>query len=91
MEAEQLVAEGLVLMMVGMGTVFVFLTALVLAVSGMSRLLAHYPDSVATLETAARVPPPAAGPVDDRLAAAIGAAVHRHRRVADRSNSNKDS
>ncbi len=81
MAAEQLVAEGLVLMLVGMGTVFVFLTALVLAMHAMSRVLAHYPDSVATVQTAARVPAPVAGAVDARLAVVIGAAVHRHRRA----------
>ena len=84
MTAEQLVAEGLVLMLVGMGTVFVFLTLLVLAVATMSRLLARLPDSVTTLESVA--PRPQGGnAADDRtLVAVISAAVHRHRRTAGR-------
>lgn len=78
MSAEQLVAEGLVLMLVGMGTVFVFLTALVLATVAMSRLLARFPDAVATVETVA--PRPSSAPTGDvDLVAVIAAALHRHR------------
>ena len=66
-----LVSEGLNLALYGMGTVFVFLTLLVLATMMMSWL-------VAPKETAAVV----ALPIDlagDRKIAAITAAIHRHR------------
>ena len=66
-----LVSEGLNLALYGMGTVFVFLTLLVLATMIMSWL-------VAPKETAAVV----ALPIDlagDRKIAAITAAIHQHR------------
>ena len=66
-----LVSEGLNLALYGMGTVFVFLTLLVLATMIMSWL-------VAPKETAAVT----ALPVDlagDRKIAAITAAIHQHR------------
>jgi oxaloacetate decarboxylase gamma subunit len=66
-----LVSEGLNLALYGMGTVFVFLTLLVLATMMMSWL-------VAPKETAAVV----ALPIDlagDRKIAAITAAIHQHR------------
>ena len=66
-----LVSEGLNLALYGMGTVFVFLTLLVLATMMMSWL-------VAPRETVAVVAPPVdlAG---DRKIAAITAAIHQHR------------
>ena len=66
-----LVSEGLNLALYGMGTVFVFLTLLVLATMIMSWL-------VAPKETVAVI----ALPVDlagDRKIAAITAAIHQHR------------
>ena len=66
-----LVSEGLNLALYGMGTVFVFLTLLVLATMIMSWL-------VAPKETAAVV----ALPIDltgDRKIAVITAAIHQHR------------
>jgi len=71
-----LIGDGFALMVVGMGTVFVFLTVAVVSVSLMSRLAKN-------LE--ARIPAPAAGPVDSKEAvppehiAAISAAVARYR------------
>ena len=63
-----LLEQGLTLMLVGMGTVFVFLTLLVAATSLMSAL------------TARLSPPPAAeSPVSDEEVAAISAAINRHR------------
>jgi len=63
-----LINQGLTLMLAGMGTVFVFLTTLVFAMTVMSRLLM-------------RLHPvePKAGTTDDEVAA-IGAAVAAHRR-----------
>jgi len=62
-----LLDQGLMLMLVGMGTVFVFLTILV---AGMS-LLAWIVDRL--------TPPPADDGVSDEEVAAITAAITRHR------------
>ena len=60
-------------MLVGMGTVFVFLTVLVFAMSAMSAV-------VARVQPAASVPT-ATGATDEEVAAiATAIAVHRHRR-----------
>jgi oxaloacetate decarboxylase gamma subunit len=64
-------ATGLELMLVGMGTVFVFLTLLVLATAAMSTLIAR----LAPVPQAEA----ATGASDDELAA-ITAALHLHRR-----------
>ena len=64
-----LISEGLTLMLAGMGTVFVFLTVLVFAMTVMSAI-------------AGRSRPVAEGPTDDEVAA-ITAAVHQHRRGQD--------
>ena len=66
-----LVSEGLNLALYGMGTVFVFLTLLVLATMLMSWLVAHG-------ETAAIVVLPADS-AGARKMAAITAAIHQHR------------
>lgn len=63
----ELLNEGLTLMLAGMGTVFVFLTALVIMMTLMSALIMRFfpmPDATA--------------PSDDEIAA-IAAAVVRHR------------
>ena len=66
-----LVSEGLNLALYGMGTVFVFLTLLVLATMLMSWLVAQQETAVvATLP---------ADSADARTMAAITAAIHRHR------------
>jgi len=65
---EDLINQGLTLMLAGMGTVFVFLTALVIAMTIMSKVVM-------------RLNPPAtpAGVTDDEVAA-ISAAITAHRR-----------
>ena len=63
----ELINEGLTLMLAGMGTVFVLLTVLVMAMTLMSRLITR---SQITVELP--------GPSDD-VVAAISAAVARHR------------
>jgi len=63
-----LVNEGLTLMLVGMGTVFVFLTTLVIAMTLMSRLLLRFP------------PEPASAGIPNEEIAAISAAITQHRR-----------
>lgn len=69
---EPLIAEGLNLAMLGMGTVFVFLTLLVLATMLMSALV-----------PADAIPAPASATAKDgnerKKLAAITAAIHQHR------------
>lgn len=57
-------------MFAGMGTVFVFLTSLVLAMNLMSRLLARLPTAP---------PPPVRTGADTEEVAAIAAAIRKHR------------
>lgn len=63
----ELIDQGLTLMLAGMGTVFVFLTALVVAMSVMSNLLARVQTTTAVADV-----------TDDEIAA-ITAAVAKHR------------
>ena len=71
-----IVREGLMLAVYGMGTVFFFLTFLVGATVVMSKLaLALEPASTADSSTASR---PATG--NNRRLAAITAAIHQYRR-----------
>ena len=63
-----LISEGLTLMLAGMGTVFVFLTALVIAMTVMAGLVARF-----------QPPADASGTTDDEVAA-IAAAITEHRR-----------
>lgn len=58
--------QGVTLMLVGMGTVFVFLTLLVIAMTAMAGIIR-------------RVTPPAADGVSDEEIAAITAAIAQHR------------
>jgi oxaloacetate decarboxylase gamma subunit len=75
--------DGLKLMVIGMGTVFVFLSIMVMVISWSARLLAPHagllPDAAA--KPAARRPPPtSATPAADAVpVAAIVAAVHQYR------------
>ncbi len=62
-----LLDQGVTLMLVGMGTVFVFLTLLVMAMTGMASIIK-------------RLTPPAAENVSDEEVAAITAAIAIHRR-----------
>jgi len=68
----ELMSEGLTLMLAGMGTVFVFLTALVIAMTLMSRLIIR-------LQPASVVASAASTGTDDEIAA-IAAAITEHRR-----------
>ena len=65
---QDLVYQGTILMLVGMGTVFVFLTLLVIAMTAMASI-------VGRIQPAAE-----ASEVSDEEVAAIGAAIRRHRR-----------
>jgi oxaloacetate decarboxylase gamma subunit len=78
---EAIVAQGVELMLYGMGTVVLFLGLLVLVTTAMSRLLRRYfpeappsPVHPGARTAVASVP----GPHPD-VVAAISAAIHRHR------------
>jgi len=71
---QSLLNEGVMLMLVGMGTVFAFLAILVAAMSSMAAVVRKYQ------------PAPAAG-VSDEEVAAIGAALRRHRSRSSRHGS----
>lgn len=74
---EEIISQGVDLMLFGMGTVFVFLTLLVVITGIMSNLVMRYfPEAEKPL-----VPVPAkAGQVDARTVAIIKAAIDEHRR-----------
>lgn len=86
--SENIITEGLNLMLMGMGTVFVFLTLLVFVTSFMSSLIQKY-----FPETSAEVLPTAAtslssGKNNPALLAVISAAIHAHR-SNNRSNNSQ--
>jgi len=71
-----LISEGINLMLLGMGTVFVFLTLLVIVTSIMSALVQKY----GAVQPADLHEPGAAGQLDEvTLLALISAAIHAHR------------
>ncbi|MDC1144284.1 OadG family protein [Porticoccaceae bacterium] len=70
-----LIAQGLDLMLYGMGTVFTFLTVLVVITSTMSALV----NRIATEDVVATSAPSADNTVEPRLATVIQAAIDQHR------------
>ncbi len=77
----EIVAQGVELMLYGMGTVVLFLAALVLATTGMSGFITRYfpqpePPPVKARE---RGPGEAASELDPGIVAVITAAIHQHR------------
>jgi oxaloacetate decarboxylase gamma subunit len=75
---ENIISDGLELMLFGMGTVVVFLTLLVIVTSTMSALVTRYAPAAevgGTDSTAA----PASATADATLLAVISAAIHKHR------------
>ena len=74
----QLFQGGLELMAFGMGTVFVFLTLLVLVTASMSWLVQRFaPEPHPTHDTPTLV----SGDPSPQLLAVISAAIHQHRRI----------
>lgn len=63
----ELLNQGLTLMLAGMGTVFAFLTVLVIAMQVMSRVIIYFQSKAESAD------------VTDEELAAISAAVSRHR------------
>ena len=73
-----IVSQGVELMLYGMGTVIVFLAALVVATTFMSRVITrHFPEPQPELK--APVPRAPAAGTDPQVVAAITAAIHQHR------------
>lgn len=80
MQDLELLQDGLALMALGMGVVFVFLTILVISVTLMSALIGRYQPSPVVVGKAKKTQPSAvATGQDDEVMAVISAAVHRYR------------
>ncbi|MFZ2289915.1 MAG: OadG family transporter subunit [Halopseudomonas yangmingensis] len=80
MGSSELLEEGFELMLLGMGSVFIFLIVLVFITTIMSRLLTRFfPEPVAAPKVAPKSAAVAVGSVDPELVAAIGAAIKQHR------------
>ena len=73
---DPMVMEGVQLMLVGMGTVFVFLTLLVFAVRAMSALILKYFPPAPTQINSGVV---SSGGVPEAHVAAVAAAIEKHR------------
>ncbi|APE31302.1 sodium pump decarboxylase subunit gamma [Halomonas aestuarii] len=79
MQDTQLIHEGLALMGLGMGFVFVFLTVLVGVTTLMSKTIGRFfPEPAAPIPAVGSRAP--ASRQDDDLTVVISAAVHRYRR-----------
>ncbi|MCO4758713.1 MAG: OadG family protein [Oceanospirillaceae bacterium] len=77
---ENIVSEGINLMIFGMGFVVVFLTLLVFATTAMSKLVAKIaPEQPKPKPVKAKAAPAAAAGNNDELIAVMTAAVHKYR------------
>ena len=76
MESGQLLSEATTLMVLGMGTVFVFLTILVFVTSTMSALVTKLAPEQPAGQSSSVIQSPAE---DQTLLAVISAAIHAHR------------
>ncbi|MBR7889793.1 OadG family protein [Marinomonas sp. A79] len=75
-----LLEDGIGLMILGMGFVFLFLVVLIFATGYMSRLLNHlFPEVLVQKAPVTTTRSPAATGVDAQMTAVITAAVHQHR------------
>lgn len=76
-----LLEDGIGLMVVGMGFVFLFLIILIFVTGYMSRLLNHFfPEEQVVTPKKSAAHSANASPVDGQMAAIITAAVHQHRK-----------
>lgn len=74
---QDIVGQGVELMLYGMGTVVVFLALLVVATTAMSAFVGRYfPEAEKAAVAAGK---PVSAPADNELVAVISAAVHQHR------------
>ncbi|MFB9133842.1 OadG family protein [Vibrio olivae] len=79
-----LFSEGLNLMTLGMGFVFIFLVFLVFAVTAMSNLIARWFPHVEPTSATSTATPPTSAQQDNQLVAVLAAAVH-HKRIQQNS------
>ena len=80
MQDSELLHDGLALMALGMGFVFVFLTVLVISVTLMSKLIGRFQPAPATSIPVKNTATSATSSVKDgEVIAVISAAVHRYR------------
>ncbi|WP_260293857.1 OadG family protein [Sedimenticola hydrogenitrophicus] len=79
MHVADLLVEGVNLMLLGMGSVFLFLTVLVLAMNGVSRLAAPYADDGARGYPRHQPASATAGNESEEIVAVISAAISRYR------------
>ncbi|TDG13498.1 oxaloacetate decarboxylase [Seongchinamella unica] len=77
---QDIVAQGVELMLFGMGTVVVFLALLVVATNAMSAFVSRYFPETQPAPVAGSKPSAAAASPDAEVVAAITAAVHQHRK-----------
>lgn len=79
-----LISDGIGLMLLGMGFVYVFLCVLIVATGYMSKIINRYfPEPVSIPKSApknAAAPTSTASNTDPKIAAAIVAAIHEHRK-----------
>lgn len=78
---DSILQEGIDLMLFGMGTVFLFLTLLVIATAIMSAIIRRYfPDAVLLQKMVPSAPESSTTPANDpKLIAIIQAAIDQHR------------
>ncbi len=76
---DNLLSEGLNLMVFGMGFVVVFLTLLVFATTGMSKVVGKFFPEAPAQPAAKKAVPAAAANNNDELVAVMTAAVHKYR------------
>ncbi|MCL5426310.1 OadG family protein [Halomonas sp. NPDC076908] len=82
MQDSELLQDGLALMALGMGFVFVFLTVLVISVTLMSKLIGRFqPAPVASGQTKPAATSATPSAKNDEVIAVISAAVHRYRKA----------
>lgn len=76
---QDIVAQGVELMLFGMGTVVIFLALLVVATTAMSAFVGRYFPEPQPAPTAADKPAATGASPDAEVVAAISAAIHQHR------------
>jgi oxaloacetate decarboxylase gamma subunit len=80
MNSSELIMMGLELMLLGMGSVFVFLILLVAVTTAMSSILTRFfPETLPAAKPPKRARPSAGAAIDSELVAVIGAAIKQHR------------
>lgn len=79
MDVSDLLVDGANLMLLGMGGVFIFLTVLVLAMSGISRLVIAFSGDDIYQNPQSQPPSTTSGKEGEEIIAVISAAISRYR------------